>query len=759
MAAVEVRRRVSAKSARRWQPRRLAALERGSGRSAARADADRRPAARGPRRRARGRRAATARSRVSSDGRAARRRGRRPGAPGAGSRPRRERRAAPEHEALAERVRGQPVGAVHAGAGALARRRRGRASVERAVEVGHDAADHVVRGRRDRDQIAARVEPDARERFDDVRERARVAPRACRAARSRPRRRAAARRSPRATSSRGASSSTKRSPAPSRSSAPSPRTASVTRKPSISPRDTQRGRVELHELEVGQRRARVVRRAPGPRRSRRAGSWCRRQSAAAPPVASTVARPGSAPASVTTPTQRPSSTHSAQGRAALVHLDQLVRLDQRGQRARSGGGRSRCRRRARRGAGCGRPPATASARHPAHVVELDPAALELAHALGRLLAERLRRRRAASLRGPRAACPRGAARRCRRRRARPPARPGPSSSPTAGAASGKRARRARPARPRPARCRGRRRPRRRPRPARGFRLRAAGTGAVRYPQGGRPYRIQAPNEPLPERSTYITLRRSSTTRAPTRSGPPGSSRSSASSSRADWLGYEREAGAGRATARCWRRCTRRTTWMRSSGSARRAAACSTLDTVASRAARSRPRCTRRAARCAPSTRCSAARRDGRPSARCGRPATTPSPRARWASASSTTSRSRRATRSTRTALERVLVLDWDVHHGNGTNDIFYATDEVLYASIHQSPLYPGTGRARRRAAPATGEGYTVNLPVPGGSGHDEWLGAGAARGRADRARVRGRSCVLVSAGFDAHRDDPLASAC
>src|SRR6266516_3848599 len=61
--------------------------------------------------------------------------------------------------------------------------------------------------------------------------------------------------------------------------------------------------------------------------------------------------------------------------------------------------------------------------------------------------------------------------------------------------------------------------------------------------------------------------------------------------------------------------------------------------------------------------------------------------------------------------KRLLVLDWDVHHGNGTNDIFYATDSVLYASIHQSPLYPGTGALSESGAGA-GEGYTVNLPVP-----------------------------------------------
>jgi len=107
------------------------------------------------------------------------------------------------------------------------------------------------------------------------------------------------------------------------------------------------------------------------------------------------------------------------------------------------------------------------------------------------------------------------------------------------------------------------------------------------------------------------------------------------------------------------------------------------------------------------------------------------------------------------ALERVLILDWDVHHGNGTNDIFAATDAVLFVSIHQSPLYPGTGPARDVGTGA-GCGHTINLPVPSGSGdavfvsHVEHLAAAIVR--AYRPQL-----VLVSSGFDAHRDDPLAS--
>jgi acetoin utilization deacetylase AcuC-like enzyme len=105
-------------------------------------------------------------------------------------------------------------------------------------------------------------------------------------------------------------------------------------------------------------------------------------------------------------------------------------------------------------------------------------------------------------------------------------------------------------------------------------------------------------------------------------------------------------------------------------------------------------------------------------------------------------------------LERVMILDWDVHHGNGTNDIFHASDEVLFVSIHQSPLYPGTGAARDVGSGA-GRGFTVNLPVPPGSGDDVF------RSLVDRVAVPLAGAfqpqlILVSAGYDAHREDPLA---
>jgi acetoin utilization deacetylase AcuC-like enzyme len=105
--------------------------------------------------------------------------------------------------------------------------------------------------------------------------------------------------------------------------------------------------------------------------------------------------------------------------------------------------------------------------------------------------------------------------------------------------------------------------------------------------------------------------------------------------------------------------------------------------------------------------------------------------------------------------ERVLILDWDVHHGNGTEAIFAASADVLYASIHQWPLYPGTGAADYRGEGA-GEGYTLNLPVPPGSGSEEFL-ALVEHVVVPAGRELDPGLIVLSAGYDAHRDDPLAS--
>jgi acetoin utilization deacetylase AcuC-like enzyme len=105
--------------------------------------------------------------------------------------------------------------------------------------------------------------------------------------------------------------------------------------------------------------------------------------------------------------------------------------------------------------------------------------------------------------------------------------------------------------------------------------------------------------------------------------------------------------------------------------------------------------------------------------------------------------------------ERVAIIDWDVHHGNGTQDIFWEDPRVLFVSIHEWPLYPGTGRADERGGGA-GLGTTVNMPLPAGATGDVYL---AAFDEVVVPSVKrfGATWVLVSAGFDAHRDDPLAS--
>jgi acetoin utilization deacetylase AcuC-like enzyme len=105
-------------------------------------------------------------------------------------------------------------------------------------------------------------------------------------------------------------------------------------------------------------------------------------------------------------------------------------------------------------------------------------------------------------------------------------------------------------------------------------------------------------------------------------------------------------------------------------------------------------------------------------------------------------------------VERVFVLDWDVHHGNGTAEAFRRRRDVLFASIHQSGIYPGTG-ALSDVGSGEGEGYTINLPVPGGSEEELWLSL-LEHIVLPAAQEFQPQLVLVSAGFDAHREDPLA---
>ncbi|WP_129114547.1 histone deacetylase family protein [Halegenticoccus tardaugens] len=106
------------------------------------------------------------------------------------------------------------------------------------------------------------------------------------------------------------------------------------------------------------------------------------------------------------------------------------------------------------------------------------------------------------------------------------------------------------------------------------------------------------------------------------------------------------------------------------------------------------------------------------------------------------------------AAERVAIFDWDVHHGNGTQDIFYDRDDVFYASIHEDGLYPGTGRVEE-AGEGAAEGTTLNVPLPAGRGDEDYLLVvdEALEPALERFSP---DLLLISAGFDAHRHDPIS---
>jgi acetoin utilization deacetylase AcuC-like enzyme len=105
-------------------------------------------------------------------------------------------------------------------------------------------------------------------------------------------------------------------------------------------------------------------------------------------------------------------------------------------------------------------------------------------------------------------------------------------------------------------------------------------------------------------------------------------------------------------------------------------------------------------------------------------------------------------------LKRILIVDWDVHHGNGTQHTFEDDPSVLFFSTHQFPFYPGTGRTSERGIGA-GLGYTVNVPLAAGCGDHEYQEV-FEEVLYPAAQAFEPHLVLVSAGFDAHRDDPLA---
>jgi acetoin utilization deacetylase AcuC-like enzyme len=104
---------------------------------------------------------------------------------------------------------------------------------------------------------------------------------------------------------------------------------------------------------------------------------------------------------------------------------------------------------------------------------------------------------------------------------------------------------------------------------------------------------------------------------------------------------------------------------------------------------------------------------------------------------------------TELGLARVAIVDFDVHHGNGTEAIFRGDDTVLFASLHQWPFYPGTG------GPGTSDATTINVPLQAGTGDDEFL-AHLEQEVESAVRAFEPDLVLVSAGFDAHVEDPLA---
>ena len=139
----------------------------------------------------------------------------------------------------------------------------------------------------------------------------------------------------------------------------------------------------------------------------------------------------------------------------------------------------------------------------------------------------------------------------------------------------------------------------------------------------------------------------------------------------------------------------------------------------------------------------------RHSAACGRRATTPAARGRWASASSTTSRSRRATRVHAHGLERVAIIDFDVHHGNGTEDIFENDPHVLMASTFQHPFYPYSGTED----PARN---MVNVPLRRRRRVERVPRGGAESTGCRRSTSFKPQLVLFSAGFDAHAEDDMA---
>lgn len=106
-------------------------------------------------------------------------------------------------------------------------------------------------------------------------------------------------------------------------------------------------------------------------------------------------------------------------------------------------------------------------------------------------------------------------------------------------------------------------------------------------------------------------------------------------------------------------------------------------------------------------------------------------------------------------LNRIMIVDWDVHHGNGTQDIFYDSDQVMFFSTHRFPFYPGTGDSDETGT-GDGLGYTINCPLPHRTSRDEFMDS-FERGLQQAAAKIKPELILISAGFDAHINDPVGS--
>ena len=105
-------------------------------------------------------------------------------------------------------------------------------------------------------------------------------------------------------------------------------------------------------------------------------------------------------------------------------------------------------------------------------------------------------------------------------------------------------------------------------------------------------------------------------------------------------------------------------------------------------------------------------------------------------------------------MEHVMIVDWDVHHGNGTQAVFYEDSSVMYVSFHRYPFYPGTGAEEERGA-GPGEGFTVNVPFPSGVSREDYVGV-FEKTVTEHGRSFRPQAILISAGFDAYKNDPIA---